>query len=483
MLRPLVIVLLLAPRLLAQTPAQTTVQTWSQWGGGPRHTGSIPVYGHTLRELMADVVYDPFVDAERSEGGGALLVHYQTPLSDGNDVFMATKGGSYTGFRTWETQIWSMRKFAVGARGSSWRTGPRRATGIRSPPARRGSSRCSTARWRMDSSTCRAAGGTVLEVDRATGAILRRLGQFGRCSIRRSMSPARSPSATTAILYYNTLKLPATTTPWAVRSQRRLAGEDHARRHGVTRVATARSFRTRRRRGAVHRRVLRFAAPLAAVAQCRGPTTTCGVAARRAQCRAGGRPDGTVYTISRAHLNARWGWLVAVNPDLTPKWASSLRNRFNDGCNVLLPPNGTPGGCRAGRDRRASIRPTTSPAPAWSTTTPPSRRRRARRHDLSTARTRRYNHSQGHMCASPPTGEFLSAYPFGWDVTPALWEHDGTFSLITKENRYVGAGSYCGNPTFCPPDCASPGDDGGLLHHPAQPELERRVARSRAPTR
>jgi hypothetical protein len=26
-------------------------------------------------------------------------------------------------------------------------------------------------------------------------------------------------------------------------------------------------------------------------------------------------------------------------------------------------------------------------------------------------------------------------------------EHDGTFSLITKENRYVGVGSYCGS---CP---------------------------------
>jgi hypothetical protein len=37
-----------------------------------------------------------------------------------------------------------------------------------------------------------------------------------------------------------------------------------------------------------------------------------------------------------------------VHPDLTPAWSVSLRNILNDGCDVGLPPNGTPGGCRAG---------------------------------------------------------------------------------------------------------------------------------------
>src|SRR5687767_15826239 len=101
MLRLLVIVLAFASQLSAQT--------WNQWGGGPRHTGSIPVYGQSLRERMADIVYDPFVSAERAEAGGSLLVHYQAPLSDGNDVFMEAKSGAFTGFRTWETQVWSMR--------------------------------------------------------------------------------------------------------------------------------------------------------------------------------------------------------------------------------------------------------------------------------------------------------------------------------------------------------------------------------------
>ena len=58
--------------------------------------------------------------------------------------------------------------------------------------------------------------------------------------------------------------------------------------------------------------------------------------------------DGTIYDISRAALNDHWGYLVAINPDLTPKWVASMREKFMDGCNVELPPNGTPDGCRAG---------------------------------------------------------------------------------------------------------------------------------------
>jgi outer membrane protein assembly factor BamB len=70
------------------------------------------------------------------------------------------------------------------------------------------------------------------------------------------------------------------------------------------------------------------------------------------------------------------------------------------------------------------------------------------------------------------TGAFLQAYPFGWDVTPAIWEHDGTFPLITKENRYVGIGSYCGNGTFCPPYSRAPGDEEGYYITQLSPDLQ-----------
>ena len=49
------------------------------------------------------------------------------------------------------------------------------------------------------------------------------------------------------------------------------------------------------------------------------------------------------------------------------------------------------------------------------------------------------------------TGQFLAAYLFGWDVTPAVFSRGGTYSIITKDNHY-GVGSYCNNNKICPPD-------------------------------
>src|SRR5207248_1216667 len=58
--------------------------------------------------------------------------------------------------------------------------------------------------------------------------------------------------------------------------------------------------------------------------------------------------NGTFYTVTRTHFNSRHAYIVALNPDLTTKWSRSLRDRLNDGCNMILPQNGAPGGCRPG---------------------------------------------------------------------------------------------------------------------------------------
>ena len=39
------------------------------------------------------------------------------------------------------------------------------------------------------------------------------------------------------------------------------------------------------------------------------------------------------------------------------------------------------------------------------------------------------------------TGAFINSFDFGWDTSPAIWEHDGTYSIIIKDNHY-GAGPY-----------------------------------------
>ena len=48
-------------------------------------------------------------------------------------------------------------------------------------------------------------------------------------------------------------------------------------------------------------------------------------------------------------------------------------------------------------------------------------------------------------------GEYLADFDFGWDNTPAIFAHDGTYSVILKNNHY-GVRSYCQADPYCPPD-------------------------------
>jgi outer membrane protein assembly factor BamB len=180
--------------------------------------------------------------------------------------------------------------------------------------------------------------------------------------------------------------------------------------------------------------------------------------------------DGTIVTASRTHRNSRWAWLIVVNPDLTTKWTASLRNRFNDGCNVLLPQNGQPGGCRIGAT--TGVDPSDNQLGSGaindnSTASPII----APNGSIYMGTYSRYNHSQGHTVHFSTSGEFLASYPFGWDVTPALWEHDGTFSLVTKENRYAGVGTYCSHPSWCA-DARVPGQEQGYFITQLSPQLQ-----------
>src|SRR5262249_13393263 len=156
----------------------------------------------------------------------------------------------------------------------------------------------------------------------------------------------------------------------------------------------------------------------------------------------------TIYTVSRAHFNGRYSYLAAVRPDLTPLWAASLRDILNDGCDVLLPPSGSPGGCRAGANR--GVDPATNERPD------------GRVSHISTGSpvvlpvgsvlfgaTTSYNFLRGHLFKFSSAGAPLATYDFGWDITPAVFAHDGTYSILIKDNHYE-VGSYCSDPELCP---------------------------------
>jgi len=162
-------------------------------------------------------------------------------------------------------------------------------------------------------------------------------------------------------------------------------------------------------------------------------------------------PDGTIYTASVAHFDSMVTFFIAVNRDLTPKWASSMQHRLTDGCGVLLPiaPNGVsnePNSCRFGTT--VGVDPTTNAkgsavltdlASSTPTVLPDGSVVLGVQDD--------YNYSRGHLMHFDANGHFLNAYTFGWDSTPAVYEHDGTFSLVIKDNHYA-SGAYCNLSSF-----------------------------------
>jgi outer membrane protein assembly factor BamB len=174
-------------------------------------------------------------------------------------------------------------------------------------------------------------------------------------------------------------------------------------------------------------------------------------------------PDGTIYTVTRAHLliGDRYAGIAAVNPDLTPKWWTSFRDRLNDGCNndagnfagALLPANGTPGGCRLGATPGVDPAQNTRPAArviddssSSITITPEG--------SLLYGSYTRYDFARGHLLKFDANGQFQGSYSFGWDSTPAIYQHNGTYSIVIKDNEYGGGpqfGSYCSTDAICPP--------------------------------
>ncbi|MGZ4830000.1 MAG: hypothetical protein ACXV5J_12495, partial [Candidatus Angelobacter sp.] len=83
----------------AQILAPSHPPDWAQWGLNAQHSlfdGGVT--GQPLNRNIVNLVYDFNIDAEKADPNatGDLLVHYQVPLVDGNDVFIESKDGTYS---------------------------------------------------------------------------------------------------------------------------------------------------------------------------------------------------------------------------------------------------------------------------------------------------------------------------------------------------------------------------------------------------
>jgi hypothetical protein len=431
-------------------PVVVNAQDWQQWGQNSRHTGAVGVAGQKPDRVIGWFTYDDLADQMR--GGGDLLVHYMAPLVDGDDIFTMSRGDSTwvsctnspspCGTQRWGRMTWGVTRLHAGTGSlskvwtalSSWKPLPDDGSGWEPVfhPALSGGFVYAP-----------GAAGALLKFDRQSGALVQTLQPFGETDPDRYVvSPVTVGDD--GSLYYTVVKVDAAQ-PWNLDAKEawlvKFDAGGNARRISFADLV-----------------------PLAPVNGCSGtfagmqlpwppapeatpPSAACGSQRPALNAAPAVATDGTIYVISRAHFNDAYGYLVAVNANLTPKWSASLRNRVNDGCDVLLPSSGTIGGCRFGSHR--GVDPATNQMPA------------GRVEDQSTASPvvapdgsvllgtyARYNYARGHLFRFSAGGDFLAAYDFGWDITPAIYEHDGTWSAIVKDNFYP-VGTYCGVPGFC----------------------------------
>jgi len=154
--------------------------------------------------------------------------------------------------------------------------------------------------------------------------------------------------------------------------------------------------------------------------------------------------DGMIYTVSRAHFDPLVGYVVAVNPDLTPKWQASLQRRLNNGCGVSIPiatDTVTPNSCRPGTT--PGVDPTTNDLGSGTVIDQSSSSPTALPDGGVLYGTwAQSNGVRGFLFKFDAAGSFSGAYDFGWDSSPAIYPHDGTYSIVIKDNHY-GVPLYC----------------------------------------
>lgn len=462
-------------------PPPSNMPFWSQWGANSQHSGMVNAAGQSAATQLADIVYDKFAPQEAAEsvsvhGEAALLAHYQAPIIDGNDVYMMTKGGTYKscnpvgdwingaacGPNTWTSMIWNETRFTwengqlihIWDFQSDWK------------PAPDSLNEAGIAWWEPVFHPAEAngfiyvpgAGGTIWKVNKNDGssaAHLNPLTNAGNVAQNTyEMGPLTADAA--GNVYYNVMELadPSLGDPWLNDSV------------GSWLVKVTPQDTT----SVVTYATLTPAAP-AAGAQCPAsyvfgydpaftlpwppagfpavPTRRCSTERPGANVAPAVAADGTIYTVSRPHRGAAPAFLIAVNPDLTLKWASPMVNLLQDGCGVIVPINDASNsnvnfcrfGTTVGVDPNTNMKGSAGLADEGSsspTVLPDG--------SILFGVGTYYDAGRGHLLHFDAQGNFLNAFDFGWDSTPAVYPHDGTYSVIIKDNHYP-VPFYCsGNP-------------------------------------
>src|SRR5712692_9374268 len=195
---------------------------WPQWGQNPQHSGMVDVVGQAATSILADVVYDPFTAAEERDTGGDLLVHYQVPLVDGEDVFMELKGGRFIecappgsgnppagetdcGQSAWNTQTWNQKRL-------HWEAGQLVEKWTFQSDWK--AERVELAQWEPVYHAVLANGfvydpgfgGSVFKLDRGQGTVVSRIKPFGDTLDPNTFVAGPLSADSSGNIYYNAIK-------------------------------------------------------------------------------------------------------------------------------------------------------------------------------------------------------------------------------------------------------------------------------------
>ena len=418
---------------------------WTQFGANAEHTGAMSVRAQEISRVLASFEIDPFVGQERAQQGGILKAHYQAPLLDHSDVFIESKSGSAPHCEPlkskrcettiWDKQVWGEKRLRwEGGRlvtawlfQSDWKPEPdgEWLDGWEPVfhPALGG-----------DVIYVPGFGGTVYLVARNTGVPMLRVNPFGTTInpgifVAGPITVDRNENA-----YYNAVSVetidsgrpdnrphsshPSPPRGWLVKVGRNgsVATVDYTTL--VPNAPEADDVCTVLSTPSSNEELDQSHRPLSS-------TVPCGVQRPGINVAPAVGPDGVIYTVSRAYhfLAAGYSYVVAVNPDLTSRWAVSLRaSRQACGRSVLkaLPNCGPEGqGLIAAVDDRATSSPTVVPDGGV----------------VYGAKTN-WDGFRGRLFRFASNGDLVAVYPFGWDTTAAVYEQGNSYSLITKENTY-----------------------------------------------
>ena len=377
---------------------------WPQWARTALHTSSLQIVGQNPQAKLANITYDPFVAQEKAEAGGDLLAHYQVPLVDGPLVFMEAKTGTYVscdppgsgqpypcGPDAWNKEIWNEQAF-VWHNGvltkfwnfqTDWKPEPNTDQGGQNEDGLFGWEPVFHAALWKGFVFVPGAGGTIYQLNEWTGALVNQLKPFGGTIDPNTFVSGPLTFDAQGNLYYNAIALDPTN-PWSV----------DVRGAWLVKIQPNGNIQT-------------VSYSKLAPASCKG----CGSQRAGVNSAPAVSADGkTIFSGSVAHFYPLDAYMLAINSDLTPKWATSLTvdngsiqgaiSDLSSATPVALPDGNTLYGVVS------------------------------------------LDSDRGHMLKFSATGQFLSQFDFGWDDTPAIFTHGGTYSVITKDNYYDSNGPY-----------------------------------------